>query len=348
MIFAAMSRMSRARAERLRRRELVALAGGATAVVARPFVARAEQVEYARRVGVLMAYRENDPEGQALLEEFLQGLARRGWAERRNLRLAIRWAPGGDLLWAAARELVELRPDAILANATPATAALQHETSSIPIVFAMVADPVGSRFVRSMARPGGNITGFTALDVPIVDKWLGLLKQFTPDLRQAAIMFNPDTAPYVKPLLLLPFVAAAQALNLATLPAPVRSNAEIEAVMAVLARDRPGGLVVTPDNFVEGHRAPIISLAARNNVAAIFHRPEEAHAGGLMSYGADFADIFRRASGYVDSILHGARPWELPVQTPAKYVMVVNTRTARTLGLAVPPAILANADEVIE
>jgi putative tryptophan/tyrosine transport system substrate-binding protein len=343
-----MSRTSRAQAERLRRRELVALAGGATAAVARPYVVRAEQVEYVRRVGVLMAYRESDPEGQALLDEFMQGLGKRGWNEHRNLRMVIRWAgDGADQVRASARELVDLRPDVILANATPSTVALQHETSSIPIVFSMVADPVGSRLVRSLARPGGNITGFTALDVPIVGKWLGFLKQFTPDLRQAAMMFNPDTAPYVKPYLLLPFIAAAQALNLATLPAPVRNNAEIEAVMAALARDRPGGLVVLPDNFVEGHRAPIISLAARNNVVAIYHRPEETRAGGLLSYGADFTDLFRRASGYVDSILHGARPWELPVQTPTKYLMVVNTRTARNLGLAVPPAILASADEVI-
>jgi putative tryptophan/tyrosine transport system substrate-binding protein len=312
-------------------------------------VARAErQVDYVRRVGVLMSYRESNAEGRALLEEFQQGLAKRGWQQQRNLRLEVRWASGGDSLTSAARELIALRPDVILANATPATAALQRETTSIPVVFALVADPVGSRFVRNLERPGGNITGITALDVPIVSKWLGLLKEFTPDLRQAAIMFNPDTAPYVKPLLLLPFVAAAQALRLATLPAPVRNQADIEAVMTALVRDRPGGLVVTPDNFVEGHLAPIILLAARNNVVSMYHRPEEVRVGGLMSYGADFADVFRRASGYVDSILHGARPWELPVQTPAKYVMAVNRQTARKLGLNVPPAILASADEVIE
>jgi len=344
-----MSRMSRARAERLRRRQLVALAGGATAAVSRPFVARSEQqVDYVRRIGVLMAYQEFDPQGQALLKEFLEALAKRGWSERRNLRVEVRWvAIGGAVLQAAAKELVDLKPDVIFANATPATAALQRETRSIPIVFSMVADPIGSGFVADPARPAGNITGITALEVTIAAKWLHLLKEFTPGLRQAAMMFNPETAPYVKRFFLLPFISAAQALNLTTLPAPVRSDADIQTVMSVLARDRPGGLVVMPDNYVETNRAPIILLAARNKVAAVYHRPEEARDGGLLSYGADFRDIFRRAAGYVDSILRGARPWQLPVQAPAKYVMVVNTRTARQLGVIVPPSILAAADEVI-
>jgi putative tryptophan/tyrosine transport system substrate-binding protein len=299
---------------------------------------------------VLMGYGEADPEAKALLSEFTQGLSELGWTDGRNLRMDVRWAPGRtDLMHTFAKELVNLQPDVILADSTPVTAALKLETLTIPIVFAVVADPVGSGFVASLPRPGGNITGFGSLETgSMASKWLELLTGIAPGIKRAAMMFNPETAPYIKSYVLPSFEVAARSLRVAPIAAPIHSDAEIEMVITELAREPGGGLLGMPDNFVEIHRALIISLAARNNVPAVYQTPVIARDGGLLSYGADFSDIFHRAARYVDSILRGAKPSELPVQLPTKYLMVINLKTAKALGLTVPPSILLSADEVIE
>jgi len=261
----------------------------------------------------------------------------------------VRWAPGIiDLMRTAAKELVGLQPDVILSNSTAATAAFARETQTIPIVFAIVSDPVGSGFVASLSRPGGNITGFSQLQAAMASKWLELLTQIAPGVKRAAMMFNPDTATYLRSFYLPSAEAAAQLLGVATSLAPIHGDAEIEAVITALGREPGSGVLVMPDNFNNVHRASIIAQAARNNIPAVYQEPESARDGGLLSYGADFSDIFRRAAGYVDRVLRGAKPAELPVQLPTKYVMVINLKTAKALGLTVPPNLLAVADEVIE
>ena len=331
----------------MRRREFITLLGGATA--AWPLAARAQQPDRVRRVAVLMGYSETDLEAKELLWEFKEGLSELGWIEGRNLLMVVRWAPGRtDLMRTFAKELVGLQPDVILADSTPVTAALKRETLTIPIVFAAVADPVGSEFVASLPRPGGNITGFGSLETSMASKWLELLTQIAPGVTRAAMMFNPDTAPYVNSYVVPSFEAAAQSFKVALIAAPVHSDSEIETVITSLGREPGGGLLALPDNFVEINRASIISLAARNNVPAVYQTPVIARDGGLLSYGANFRDIFRRAARYVDSILHGAKPSELPVQMPIKYLMIINLKTAKALRLTVPPALLVAADEVIE
>jgi putative tryptophan/tyrosine transport system substrate-binding protein len=331
----------------MRRRDFVAVLG--SAAVAWPLAGRA-QADRERRVGVLMGYAEGDPLGKVLLTDFAQALSEFGWIKGRNLRMDVRWAPGNtDLMRTFAKELVSLQPDVILANSTPVTAAVKRETSTIPIVFAAVADSVGSRFVASLSRPGGNVTGFGSLDQgSIASKWLELLTAIAPSVKRAVMMFNPDTAPYMKSFLLPPFEAAAGSLKVASVEAPVHNETEIEAAISSLGREPGSGLLGMPDNFIEIHRALIISLAARNSVPAVYQTPIIAREGGLLSYGAEFRDIFHRSAHYIDNILRGAKPSELPVQLPVKYFMVVNLKTAKALGLAVPPTLLATADEVIE
>ena len=332
----------------MRRREFISLLGGATAA-SWPLATRAQQPDRVRRVAVLMGYSEADLEAKELLWEFKEGLSELGWIEGRNLLMVVRWAPGRtDLMRTFAKELVNLQPDVILADSTPVTAALKRETLTIPIVFAAVADPVGSEFVASLPRPGGNITGFGSLETSMASKWLELLTQIAPGVTRAAMMFNPDTAPYVNSYVVPSFEAAAQSFKVALIAAPVHSDSEIETVITSLGREPGGGLLALPDNFVEINRASIISLAARNNVPAVYQTPVIARDGGLLSYGADFRDIFRRATRYVDRILRGAKPSELPVQMPIKYLMIINLKTAKALGLTVPPALLVADDEVIE
>jgi ABC-type uncharacterized transport system substrate-binding protein len=330
----------------VKRREFITLLGGAAAW---PLAAHAQQPERMRRIGVLMGYAESDPEAKGFFAGFMQTLADLGWIDGRNLQMNVRWAPGSvDRMRSFAKELVELQPDVILANSTPVTAALQRETRTIPIVFAVASDPVGSGFAASLARPGGNITGFSIAEASLPGKWMELLTEITPSLKRAAMMFNPDTAPYVSSYYLPSFEAAAQSLKVAPITARVYSDAEIETAIRSLGRDPGGGLLVMPDNFMEIHRAQIISLAARNNVPAVYQLPVNVRDGGLLSYGADFADIFRRAAPYVDRVLRGALPSELPVQMPTKYIMALNAKTAKALGLTVPPTLLVRADEVIE
>ena len=331
----------------MKRREFITLLGGAAA--AWPFSVGAQQGNAIRRLGVVMNYAETDPEANGFLAAFTQKLAELGWIDGRNLRMDVRWAAGSvDRMRAFAKELVELQPDVILANSTPITAEFQRETRRIPIVFTTVSDPVGSRFVASLARPGGNITGFSNAEPTLPGKWLELQTDIVPSLQRAAMMFNPDTAPYVSSYYLPSFKAAAQSRNVTPITAPVHNDVEIETVIASLGRDPGSSLLVMPDNFTEIHRAQIIASAARNNVPAIYQLLVQVKDGGLLSYGADFADIFRRAAPYVDRILRGTMPSELPVQMPTKYILAINAKTAKALGLAVPSTLLATADEVIE
>ena len=331
----------------IRRREFITLLAGATA--AWPLTARAQRPDQMRRVGVLMAYSETDPEAEGLLAEFTRGLSELGWTDGRSLRLDVRWAPGNtDAMRTYAKELVALQPDVILANSTPVTATFQRETQTIPIVFSIVADPVGSGFVASLPRPGSNITGFGSVETSFASKWLELLMEIAPGVKRAAVMFNPDTAPYIKSTFLPLFEAAAQSFKVTLIAAPVHSDTEIEMAITSIGREPRCGLLAVPDNFMEIHRARIVSLAARNNMPTVSQTPVIARDGGLLSYGADFRDIFRRAARYVDSVLRGAKPSELPVQMPIKYLMVINLKTAKALGLTVPPALLLSADELIE
>ena len=330
----------------MRRREFISLAGGA---VVWPIAARAQQRGLLRRIGVLMSWDESDPEIKTFFSSFMQGLAKSGWTDGGNVQMEARWAGGNvDRLRMFAKELVDLQPDVILATSTPATAALQQATRAIPIVFAGISDPVGAGFVASLSRPGGNLTGFINMEGAFGGKWLEVLKEIAPDIKRAAIMFNPDTAPAGGSYYLPSFDAAARKLKVEPIAARVRSVAEIETVITSLGREPGGSLVVMPDVFMETHRGQIILFAARNNVPTVYSQSVFARDGGLLSYGADRVDIFRRSASYVDLILRGAKPAELPVQLPIKYEMTVNAKTAKSLGLDVPLFFQQRADEVIE
>jgi putative tryptophan/tyrosine transport system substrate-binding protein len=327
----------------MRRREFIVGLGGAAAW---PLVARAQQGDRVRRIGVLMGLDGNDPDVMIFVSVLTQALSDLGWTDGRNVRIDLRWG-GGDngRIRAFAQELVGLQPDMIVASTAPVTAALQRETRTIPIVFVNVGDPVGSGLVSRLDRPSGNTTGFAILEASLGGKWLELLSEFAPGLRRAAIMFNPDTAASA----FMPSVeTAARLLKVVPIITPVHSNVEIEAAIMALGREPGGGLVVIPDLFMYVHRAPIILAAARNNVPAVYWRSDYAREGGLLSYGVDQKDILRRAASYVDRILRGEKPGDLPVQLPTKFEMVVNLKTAKALGLTVPASILLRADEVIE
>ena len=329
----------------MKRREFIAGLGAA----AWPLVARAQQSDRLRQIGVLVADDENDPETKVWISGFMRGLRELGWTDGRNLRMQVRWAAGNvDRMRMFAKELVELQPDVIVGSSTPVTAALHHETRTIPIVFVNVIDPVGPGFVGSLSRPGGNITGFINLEASMGGKWVELLTEIAPGVKRAAIMFNPDTAPGGGSYFLPSFEAAARLIKVEPITAPVYSDAEIETVMTSLGREPRGGLVVMPDGFMSVHRAPIILLAARYNVPAVYFATYISKDGGLLSYGPDYRDVFRRAAPYVDRILRGAKPADLPVQLPVKFEMVVNLKTAKALGLTVPSTLLVSADEVIE
>jgi putative tryptophan/tyrosine transport system substrate-binding protein len=329
----------------VKRRQFIA-GFGATVL---PVAARAQQFERVRRIGVLMGADEDDPQRKGWLSTFTLGLSELGWTDGRNLRMDVRWAGENvDQMRMFAKELVDLQPDVLLSHTTPATAALQRQTRTIPIVFTFVGDPVGEGFVAGLPRPGGNITGFIPQEASIAGKWVELLKEIAPGVKRVAAMFNPDTEPFVRRHFLPSFEEAARSLKVEPTIGPVRNEAEIEQVIASLGREPKGGFVVMPDVFVQVHRSQIIMLAARYNVPAVYQLSLFARQGGLLSYGADGADIFRRAAPYVDRIMRGAKPEELPVQLPVKMEMVVNERTAKALGLAVPQTILLRADEVIE
>jgi putative tryptophan/tyrosine transport system substrate-binding protein len=325
-------------------REFVAGLGG---VAALPLVARVQQGERVMRIGVLMPNDENDPLAKARISAFAQALADLGWTDGRNVRIDLRWT-GDDTnrIGAFARELVGLQPDIIFVSATPVTAALQRETQTIPIVFVNVSDPVASGLVASLNRPSGNITGYALYETPLGGKWLELLSEIAPRLKRVAIMFNPDTAPVS--VYMPSFETAAKSLNVVPIIAPVHSDVEIETAINALGREPRGGLVVMRDTFTTVHRVPIILTAARNNIPAVYWRSDYARDGGLLSYGVDQVDTFRRAATYVDRILRGVTPADLPVQFANKFELVINLKTAKALGLTVPPTLLAIADEVIE
>ena len=330
----------------MRRREFIAALGGAAAS---PMVARAQQGDRVRRIGVLMGFSESDPGYRSLIDTFVQGLGRLGWVDGHNVQIDVRWAAGDvDHMRTFAKQLAELQPDVMLAGSTAATAALQRETRTIPIVFVIVADPVGAGFVAGLSRPGGNLTGFITGEPVMAGKWLQMLKEIAPRAKRAAIMFNPDTAPGGGAYFRGPFEAAARSLAEEPIVVRVRNDAEIEAGLSSLAREQ-AGLVIMPDVFMAVHLATVISAAAHNNVPAIgADHPNFAKEGGLLSYGTSFPDMFRRAAPYVDRILRGANPADLPVQAPTKYDLVINLKTAKALGIDVPATLLAVADEVIE
>jgi len=330
------------------RRHFITLLGGAAA--AWPLVAFAQQRERVRRVGVLMSVEENDPEGKAQLSQFSQSLAESGWTDGRNLRMEVRWG-GGDVYRTRtfAKELVALQPDVILAQGTPGTAALHRETNTIPIVFVIVADPVGPGFVAGLPRPGGNITGFINSEAVIGAKMLELLTEIAPGLKRVAMIFNPETAPGRGTYYFRDFEAAARSSKLEPIAADARSDAEIETVLTSLGGEPRAGLVVTPDYFMFNHSEQIVSQAARSNIPSVYPwRSVVAKQNGLLSYGPNLVDIVRRSAPYVDKILRGAKPADLPVQVPVKFEMAVNAKTAKVLGFTVPPSILLRADEVIE
>jgi putative tryptophan/tyrosine transport system substrate-binding protein len=328
----------------MRRREFIA---GLGSTAAWPTAVRAQQTDM-RRIGVLLAPDENDPQAKAFLSEFTRRLSELGWMDGGNVRIDVRAAGSADRLRTFAKELVDQRPDALLSFTTPATMALQREMRAIPVVFVNVADPVGAGFVASLARPGGNITGFSNLEASMSGKWLELLTEVAPGIRRVAMIFNPDTAAgggsYFRPS----FEAAARSRNVEPILAPVHSDAEIEALITLLGREHGSGLVVQSDFFNLNHRAQIILLAARNRVPAVYPAKFYSRDGGLLSYGPDVEDIFRRAATYVDRILRGAKPSDLPVQLPTKIEVILNMKTAKALGLMVPQSILLLADEVIE
>jgi putative ABC transport system substrate-binding protein len=326
------------------RREFITLLGGAAA--AWPLVARA-QPERMRRIGVLMAHAESDPEGQIFVAVFRETLQKLGWAEGRNIRIDVRWAAEIELMAGFAKELVALQPDVILANNTPTTAAVLQQTTTIPIVFAVVADPVGSGFVASLARPDGNVTGFTLTEPAMTSKWLELLKEIAPHVSRVAFLFNPAATPY-RDIYLNPFKATAPNFAVQAIPAPVHSPSELETVIAAQAREPNSGLIVMPDGFMNVHRAKITSLADRWRLPAVYPFRFFAELGGLLCYGNEQRDQFRLAATYVDRVLRGGKPRDLPVQAPVRFELVINLKTAKALGLDVPVQLQQRADEVIE
>jgi putative ABC transport system substrate-binding protein len=327
----------------IRRREFIAGFGSA---VAWPVAAQAQQDGRIRRIGVLMPFDETDPEVKRRLSAFTQALADLGWTQTRNVRMELRWAgTDANRMRALARELIGLKPDIILTTSTVGTASVQRETQTIPIVFASVGDPVASGIVPRLDHPGGNITGLAILEASLGGKWLELLSEIAPELKRAAIMFNPDTsAMYYVPS----FETAARARKVVPIIKPVHTDVEIEAAINDLGSEPGGGLVVIPEVFLVTHRAPIILTAARYNVPAVYAGLEFVREGGLLYYGADRVDAIRRAATYVDRILRGAKPGDLPVQFPTKFEMAVNLKTAKALGLTVPQSILLRADKIIE
>jgi putative tryptophan/tyrosine transport system substrate-binding protein len=330
-----------------RRDVMSLLAGGAAA--AWPLAARAQPPAQIRRVGMLLGYAENDPETQARLAAFRQAFEQLGWKEGRSVRIDYRFSPASpDQARLLAKELVALHPDVLVGNSTPAAAALLRETRGIPIVFVGVSDPVGSHFVASIPQPGGSTTGFTNFEPSLIGKWLQILKEVAPNVTRAAVMFKPKTAPDEGAFFLDPFEPIARSLAVEPIIARVTDANEIESAVGALARKPDGSLVIMLDAFNTVHRQLIILLAARHSLPAIYPYRYQAVEGGLLSYGVDTIDLMRRAAPYVDRILKGEKPADLPVQAPVKFELVVNLRAARVIGLTVPPAVLARADEVLE
>ena len=330
----------------MRRREFITLLGGATAW---PFIARGQQPDEVRRIGILVNTAVDDPEGQANIETFKQALQELGWSENRNLRIDYRGAAGDpERIQAFVKELVALQPHVILARSTPVTAAFLKQTRTTPIVFTVVSDPVGEHFVESLARPGGNATGFTNVEFSLTGKWLELLKEIAPGIKRVAFIFDPKLAAGGGSYYTRLIEASAPSFSVVPTVVPVRDADEIERAIGEFVAEPNGGLVVLPDATTLVHRRLIVALATRHRVPAIYSFRLIVVEGGLISYGIDVADQFRRAAGYVDRILKGAKPAELPVQLPTKFVMTINLKTAKGLGLDVPLLLQQRADEVVD
>jgi putative ABC transport system substrate-binding protein len=327
------------------RREFIARLG---AGVVWPLAAWAQQPERVRHIGVLMNVVRDDPGGLADVAAFRQGLAELGWVEGRNIDIEFRW-PGGDIERAQtfAKELVGLRPDVLIGRSTPTTAALKQETGTIPIIFVNVTEPLEQGFVQSLARPGGNITGFTNFEASIGGKWLQLLKEVDPRIARVAVIYNPQTAPFAG-LFLRSVQSAAPTFAVEAVAMPVQNDADIEAALTMFAQRPAGGLIAIPDSFTGEHRALIIALAARHRLPALYSTLSFTPSGGLMAYSVDTRDLMQRAATYVDRILRGASPAELPVQQPAKFQLSINLKTAKAIDLDLAPTLIARADEVIE
>ena len=330
----------------IRRREFITLLGGAAA--AWPGTGRAQRRELVRRIGVLMSFAASDPDAQLRISAFDKGMRDLGWLEGRNLQTEYRWAgDDGDGLRNNAKELVRMAPDVILVNSTPASVALHEQGGSVPAVFVQVTDPVGAGLVANLGRPGGNLTGFTTFEFSIGSKWLEMLKVVAPHVTRVALVFSPRTAPFAD-MFWGPIEVAAPNFDAMPILAAVGSGAEIGPALEAFAREPNGGLIVLPDVTTMNHRDAIIELAARHRLPAMYPFRYFAVSGGLMSYGPDLRDVFRRAAAYVDRILRGARPGDLPVQAPIWLEQVMNLRAAKVLGITMPPLLLARADEVIE
>ena len=329
----------------MNRREIIAALAAAAAA---PFSTLAQPGEQTRSVGVLMSFLPDDPAGVADVAAFRQRLTELGWIEGQNIRIEFRWA-GSDVERARvlAKELVGLKPDVLLARSTPLTAALKRETDAIPIVFVNVAEPIESGFVQTLARPGGRITGFTSFEASTGGKWLQLLKEADPRITRTAVIYNPETAPFAG-LFLRSVQSAATTLATQIIDMPVHSDGDIEAAIAAFARGPGGGLIAIPDTFTVERRDMIIALVARHRLPALYATPSFTPSGGLMAYAVDTRDAMQRAAGYIDRILKGARPADLPVQTPTRFELSINLKTAKALGLDLPPTLVARADEVIE
>jgi putative tryptophan/tyrosine transport system substrate-binding protein len=330
----------------MRRREFISLVGGAA--IAWPLDTLAQQAGPMRLMGVLMGFVESDPAGQSAVAALRSSLTKLGWTEGSNLRIELRWGGGDrDVLRTFAKELVDLRPDALLGGSTAVTDALARETRTIPIVFTVVADPIGSGFVASLAHPGGNITGFTAVDPAMGGKWLELLKEIAPLTVHAALLFNPSTAVPIQ--LFMPSIqVAASSVAVQASAAPVHAKDEIEDVIAAQARNPGGGLIVMPDSFNTNNRDLIVALAARYGVPASYAQDIFAQAGGLIAYSSVWIESYSQGAGYIDRILKGAKPADLPVQAPTKFELLINMKTAKALGLEVPAKLLSLADKLIE
>jgi putative tryptophan/tyrosine transport system substrate-binding protein len=329
----------------MRRREFITLLGGAA--VAWPTMVRAQQLDRMRRVGVLIASAESDSERQKDVKAVLETLQEPGWIDGRNVQIDIRWAPNRESMQRFAKDLVALQPDVILAPTTSATQAILQQTRTIPTIFAVSNDPIGSGFVQSFPRPGGNVTGFINMEPTMASKWLELLKEIAPLVSRVAFLFNPATAPYLE-YYLNPLKAAAPSFGVEAIVAPVGDMSELETAVVAQAREPHGSLIMMPDFFTLSHRAEVTLLAARYRLPAVYPFRQFAEAGGMLSYGNDTTDNYRRAAIYVDRILKGAKPSELPVQAPVKFQLLINLKATTALGLDVPTSLLARADKVIE
>jgi putative tryptophan/tyrosine transport system substrate-binding protein len=337
------------RRREVRRREFVALFSAAAA--AWPIAGHPQQPERMRRIGVLMHLQENDTEGQARITVFRDTLRALGWIEPRNITMEYRWTGGNpQRARVAAAEMADLAPEVILCHSGPMLSAMRDATRTIPIVFVQVVDAVGQGFVESLARPGGNITGFTHFEPEMGGKWLEILKEVAPQIRRVAMLYNPQSAAqgagsgiYVRS-----FETVASALAVHSAALPVRDGAEMERSLAAFSAEPNGGLLVPPDIFNTTHREQIVSLAARHRLPAVYPYRYYVTGGGLISYGVELLELWRRAAEYVDRILKGARPGDLPITQPTRFQMIINLKTAKALGLTIPPTLLARADEVIE